>query len=154
MIQRIQTVYMLIAEILTGILFFLPLGELAGKEGNIYRVGMKGIFTEGSSKPELISTNLPMIIFWIVTLILIFATIFLFENRKRQMKFSLINMFLLLTLEGLIFYDVWSGAQQVAGHYSLTIYSVFPVIALIFIYLAYKAIGRDELLVRSVDRIR
>ena len=156
MIQRIQTVYLLIAEMLIGILFFVPFGEITAKEGSIYLFDIKGIYLEGIQKPEIINNSLPLLIFilWAASLILVFATIFLFKNRILQMRLSTINIFILLGLGGLIFYNVWSSAKILSGIYSLTIYLVFPIIASILIYLAIRAIAKDELLVRSIDRIR
>ena len=154
MIQRIQTVYLLIAEILIGALFFVPFAEIAGKEGSIYRFDIKGIYLEGVQKSEIIYSSLPLVLLWAVSLILILATIFLYKNRILQMRISTINIFILPALCGLIFYYVWSGAKILLGVYSLTIYLVFPLIASILIYLAKKAIAKDELLVRSIDRIR
>jgi hypothetical protein len=154
MIQRIQTVYLLIAEILIGALFFVPFAEIAGKEGSIYRFDIKGIYLEGVQNSEIIFSSLPLVVLWAVSLILILATIFLYKNRILQMRISTINIFILLGLGGLIFYYAWSGAKILMGVYSLTIYLVFPVIAAILIYLAIRAISKDELLVRSIDRIR
>ncbi|HEY3388061.1 MAG TPA: DUF4293 domain-containing protein [Prolixibacteraceae bacterium] len=154
MIQRIQTVYLLIAEMLIGVLFFVPFAEIAGKEGSIYRFDMKGIYLEGVPKPEIIYSSLPVVILWAVSLILILATIFLFKNRILQMRISTINIFIQLGLCGLIFYYVWSTAKILLGVYSLRIYLIFPVIAAILIYMAIRAINKDELLVRSIDRIR
>jgi hypothetical protein len=154
MIQRIQTVYLLIAEILIGALFFVPFAEIAGKEGSIYRFDIKGIYLESAQKAEIIFSSLPLVILWVVCLILILTTVFLYKNRILQMKLSTINIFLLLGFCGLIYYYAWSGAKALAGVYSLTIYLVFPVIAAILVYLASRAINKDELLVRSIDRIR
>jgi hypothetical protein len=154
MIQRIQTVYLLIAEMLIGTLFFVPFGEIVAKGGSIYQFDIKGIYLEGIQKPEIIYSSLPLVILWIMSLILILATIFLFKNRILQMRLSTINIFILLGLSGLIFYYVWSSAKLLSGVYSLTIYLVFPVIAAILIYLAIRAIAKDELLVRSINRIR
>ena len=154
MIQRIQTVYLLIAEILIGALFFVPFAEIAGKEGSIYRSDIKGIYLEGVQKSEIIYSSLPLVLLWAVSLILILVTILLYKNRILQMRISTINIFILLGLGGLIYYYVWSGAKLLMGVYSLTIYLVFPVIAAILIYLAIRAISKDELLVRSIDRIR
>jgi len=154
MIQRIQTVYLLIAEMLIGALFFVPFAEIAAKEGNIYRFDIKGIYLEGLQKPEIIYSSLPLVILWAVSLILILATIFLYKNRILQMRLSTINIFILLGLGGLIYYYVWSIAKILLGVYLLTIYLVFPFISAILIYLAIRAINKDELLVRSIDRIR
>ena len=154
MIQRIQTVYLLIAEILLGVLFFVPFAEIAGKEGNIYRFDIQGMSLEGAQKPDIINSSLPVIILLAISMILILATIFLFKNRVLQMKLSLINIFVLLGLGVLIYYDARSSAKILSGVYSFTIYLVFPLISAILIYLANRAIRKDELLVRSIDRIR
>jgi hypothetical protein len=154
MIQRIQTVYLLIAEMLIGALFFVPFGEIIAKEGHIYRFDINGIYLEGIQKPEIIYGSLPLAILLAVSLILILVTIFLFKNRILQMRLSTINIFILLGLSSLIFYSISSGAKALSGVYSLTLYFVFPIITAIIIYLAIRAIRRDELLVRSIDRIR
>jgi len=154
MIQRIQTVYLLVAEILIGALYFVPFAEIAGKKGSIYRFDINGIYIEGVQKQEIIYSGLPLLLLWVVSLILILGSIFLFKNRILQMRISKINIFLLLGLCGLIFYSAWSCARILMAVYSLTIYLVFPIIAAILIYMAYKAIAKDELLVRSIDRIR
>lgn len=154
MIQRIQTVYLLIAEILTGILFFVPFAEIAGKGAAIFRFDRKGIYPEGAQNPEIIYSSLPVVILWAMSLIIIFLTIFIYKNRMLQMRLSLIGIFIQLGLEGLIFYSVATAATKLEGFYSITNYMVIPVISTILIYMAYRAIKNDELLVRSIDRIR
>ena len=37
---------------------------------------------------------------------------------------------------------------------SFTVYSLFPIIALVLFFMAYKAIKKDDDLVKSLDRIR
>ena len=154
MIQRIQTVYLLIAEILIGALFFVPFGKIVVKAGSIYRCDIKGVYPEAIPKPDIIFSSLPVDILWAASLILILLTIFLFRNRVLQMTLAKINIFLMLGLGGLIFYYVWSIAKQLTGIFSFTLYSVFPIISAILIYLAFRAIDKDEKLVRSIDRIR
>jgi hypothetical protein len=154
MIQRIQTVYLLIAEMLIAALFFVPFAEIAVKEGSGYRFDINGIYPLGVPNPEIILGSLPLVILWALSLILILVTIFVFKNRTVQMRISSINIFLMFSLSGLIYYYGWSGAKMLTGVYSFKIYLVFPLIAAIIIYLAKRAINKDELLVRSIDRIR
>jgi len=154
MIQRIQTVYLLIAEMLIGALFFVPFAKILGNEGLIYQFDMKGIYLAGSQKPEIIYGSLPLVILCALSLIILLITIFKYKNRILQMRLSTINILLLIGIGGLIFYYVYSSAKLMQGSYSLNIYLVFPVVAAIFIYLAIRAIAKDELLVRSIDRIR
>jgi len=154
MIQRIQTLYLLIAAILLGALFFVPFAQIAAKDGAIYRADLLGINPEGINKPELFPFNWLILLIWGVSMILLVATIFLFKNRKMQIRLSIIDSIVSLILTGLIYLKIWSVAKQLSGTYAFTVYLVFPVIAAILIYLATRAIRKDELLVRSVDRIR
>lgn len=154
MIQRIQTVYLLIAEILIGALFFVPFADIVGKDGNIYRFDIKGMVLEGAQKPEIIYSSLPLILLCAFCLVLIVITIYQFKNRILQMRLSKFIIFILLGFGGLIYFYLRSCAQIVSGTYSIHIYLVFPVIAAILIYLAIRAIAKDEMLVRSIDRIR
>jgi len=154
MIQRIQTVYLLIAEMLIAALFFVPFADIAGKEGSTYRFDISGIYLSGVQNPEILYSSLPLVILCALSLILILVAIFRFKNRIVQMRISMINIFLMFGISGLIYYYVWSGAKTLMGIYSFNIYLVFPLIAAVFIYLAKRAINKDELLVRSIDRIR
>jgi hypothetical protein len=59
---------------------------------------------------------------------------------------------LLLGLLGVLFYFLHAGFQEVDVAYKFPM--TFPLIAAVFDYLAIRAIGKDEALVRSLDRIR
>ena len=154
MIQRIQTIYLLIAEILIGTLFFVPFAKIAAKEGGIYRFDINGVIYEGVQRPETLSNSLPLIILCAVSLTIVLITIFLYKNRMLQMRLCTINIFVLLGLGSLIYYYVSESAKLLSGIYSFTIFLLFPLIAAILIYLAIRAIKKDEMLVRSIDRIR
>ena len=153
MLQRIQTIYLLIADVLIATLFFFRFADISSSK-EIYSAGIQGIFLDGTHQPQLVLHNWLLLILWIVTPILIFVTIFLFKKRKLQLKFSFGSLFLAVCLEGIIFLEIWLGAQRMSGHFSLTPYFLLTVIAIVFIYLAIKAIKKDELLIRSIDRIR
>jgi hypothetical protein len=154
MIQRIQTVYLLIAEILIGILFFVPFAGITGKDGINYLFDIKGLSLDGIVKTDMASGSMPLILVWVLSMILIVVTIFMYKNRKQQIRFSIVTIFILLGFGSLIFYSVLSNARLLPGSHSFRIFIVFPVIATILIYLAIRAIGKDERLVRSIDRIR
>ena len=153
MIQRIQTVYLLIANILIAVLFFFRFAEISSSK-EIYSAGIQGIYADGTHQSQLILHNWLLLVLWVISPILLFVTIFLFKKRKLQLRLSLANLFVALCLEGVIFLEVWLGAQRLSGHFTLTIYFLLPIIAVILIYLAIRAIKKDELLIRSIDRIR
>ena len=154
MIQRIQTVYLFFAEILLGILFFVPVAEISSKEGTFYLANLQGIYHESAKGYELLQSNWLIMLFWVVCLIITGMTIFMYKNRKRQVQFSIAGLILSLILSSFFFLNVWMVSKQVSGNYSFKVYMIFPVISAILIYLAIRAIGKDEMLVRSIDRIR
>ena len=153
MLQRIQTIYLLIADILIATLFFFRFAEISSSK-EIFSAGIQGIYLDGTHQPQLILHNWLLLILWSITPILLFVTIFLFKKRKLQLKLSLVTLFLTLCLEGVLFLEIWLGAQRLSGHFSLTAYFLMPVFAIVFIYLAIRAIKKDDLLIRSIDRIR
>lgn len=144
----------MIAGILTGTLYFVPFAEIAGKEGNIYRYDIQGICPEGIQKAEVVFSSLPVVVLLTMNVLMVLSVILLFKNRILQMKLSRICILTQLGLGGLIYFSAWSFAKQLSGILSLTNFIVLPVIAAVLIYLAFRSIKKDELLVRSIDRIR
>ena len=148
MIQRIQTLYLLLAAGLVACAAFLPLASFAsgGEEFRLYAFGLR------TADGETVQSTLYM------ALVLPLTTIFLFKRRMLQFRLGVVEMILLL------------GAQIVMGIYYFLSYRLFssfefhaqsvklplvlPLIAMIFTYLAVRAIFRDELMIRSMDRIR
>ena len=135
MIQRIQTVYLLIAFVIMGILpFVFPLET--SKAGDVFakdHIADLALFL-GSAALSLIA-------------------IFLFNNRKLQFVLGRLNLILNLILLGLFVYHSLSlsgeGAPSEKG-----IGMFLPIFSIVFLVLANKAIKKDEDLVKSVDRLR
>lgn len=147
MIQRIQTLFLFVSAILIGLLFVLPVAEIA-KDGAIYLFNCKGILLDGILKQN------GFIVIAIISIILAVSAFAIldFKNRKRQIKIIVLDILLKLALSGLFIYYTYlsfSGAQI-----SFKIGMVFPLVAIIFDYLAISAIRKDEALIRSIDRIR
>lgn len=147
MIQRIQTIYLLISAILIGLLFAFPYAEIV-KDGAIYLFNFKGVLLDG----KLQENGLAIPILIVVILALHGFAIFSYKTRIRQIQIIVISMLLIMCLSGLFLFFTYysmSGAQI-----SLKMSMVFPLIAMILDYLAIRAIGKDEALIRSLDRIR
>jgi membrane protease YdiL (CAAX protease family) len=136
MIQRIQSIYLVIVVLLGAIApFFAYLWlDLNGDE----------FFAQN----EL----------WIATLFYAVATlalvaIFLFKNRQNQFVLNRLNMILNLFLLGFFVYRSLnlSGETLVSEK---GIGMLIPVFSIVFLVLANRAIKKDEDLVKSVDRLR
>jgi hypothetical protein len=71
------------------------------------------------------------------------------------MKLTVINLVLMIGFAAVSWLFVRSSLQSIGeGIYTLKMMLAIPFIAAILNYLAFRSISKDELLVRSVDRIR
>lgn len=135
MIQRIQTLYMILVVILMGVVpHFLPLYEINGKT----------IYFDN----DIIYTILFIVITMTVTL-----NIFGFKDRKHQFVSNRISIILNFLLVGFMVYRLLnvSGGTAVPEK---GIGMILPLLSIFLLSFANKAIKRDEDLVKSVDRIR
>jgi hypothetical protein len=147
MIQRIQSVYLLISTVLLLLLFVLPFAEIA-RGTQIYLFNYQGFLLEG----QIVKSRIFVLIFIILGIVLHLASIFGYKNRVRQKRIVLFAALIALGLSGLMFYYScfsFSGAKV-----SIKMSMLFPLIAIILDYLAILGINKDEALVRSIDRIR
>lgn len=155
MIQRIQTVYLLITAILVGTLCIVPLAHGIASDAISYPVSIWG-FVNRTPSPDSYSgswLNLAAGFVSIITAILAIVTIFLYKKRILQKKLCHILLVLLILLcVTLVVYLVQTSA--LFEGFKLSVICAFPIIAFIMIILARKGIIHDEKLVRSLDRIR
>jgi hypothetical protein len=153
MIQRIQTVFLIIATILLAFVVFMPVAQIIGTADDaVYELGFKGLIGTDGTFPEF--SSIPMSILIALSVGLCIISIFLFKKRMLQIRLCVVNIVLLLGLEGLMFYYVRAAQSAIDGTASFTLIFIFPLIAAILVYLALRAIARDEALVRSLDRLR
>jgi len=163
MIQRIQSVYLALVALCMFTLFFSSIATfLIGNDVFIYSVF--GLHHQGKQA-------LPLAVF--PTMLLgLNATVFIltlycvtaYKNRLNQLKFVRLNTLLILfflVLDVVAFskapaaiasYLNIEDTKQLATNYLFG--AVTPIIALVLNMLAFKAIKKDEELVRSADRIR
>jgi len=147
MIQRIQSVYLTISIVLTGLLFLLPFAEIA-KDGAIYLFNFKGILLDGVLKVNGIA--IPVLL--VVIMALHGLAIFGYKNRPRQTRVIVFAILALLVLIGLFIYFTYLSFSGVLISFKFG--TAFPLVAIVVDYLAIRAIGKDEALIRSIDRIR
>lgn len=152
MIQRIQSLYLLILTALMAATIFTPLAYFVGgtEEYELFAYSLKG---ETTSFPTLYMG----IIVTLATLIP-FVTIFLFKNRQLQIRLCAVELVLLIGSLVFIAIYYYLGSRmfgELEFHMQgFRIAIVFPLISIILDYLAMRAIFHDEMLVRSLDRIR
>ncbi len=155
MIQRVQSIYLALVKIFAIMFIFLPIGIVSITE-NIYKINIAGY-----GLYEHI--NLPLTAIWIryiliATAIIIIAltaiTFFKYKNRPLQIKLNQFNLLLHIVAIAMSFFflDFFKEVADTGLQYSYAI--VFPLLSLILLLLANRAIKKDEKLVKSADRLR
>ena len=153
MLQRIQTVYLLIIVALTVALLFLPLAVLQSGD-QLFTFDASGLSTM-TKQPELIYPTWGLFALVIIVSLLAFVTIFLFKNRILQIRLCIFNAILMFGIYGLFAFFTWIMKGQLeTASMSFKFALSFPLVSLILDYLAIRNIGADEALVRSLDRLR
>ena len=82
------------------------------------------------------------------------ADIFLFQHRLVQSRLAMLCCILLIAWYGVYTAFALMLGARFAADFQLTPWAAFPALACIFGYLAFRAILKDEMLVRSLDRLR
>lgn len=161
MIQRVQSIFLLIAIIIPIVLIFLPLGYLTtdGAQYVYNSISLKENIPDGSSVIRLY--YLAFCLF--LTSCLSGLALFMYKNRVKQMQVVSLTMIVFLVTLMLILWvcpDIvfkkFFGARM--EDFIFTFNSV-PLIILIVIeavclFMANRFIKKDEELVRSADRLR
>ncbi|MFB0904030.1 MAG: DUF4293 domain-containing protein [Nonlabens sp.] len=136
MIQRIQTIYLFLAAIVSGGLIWLAEHAING-EGNEF-VGM--------------DENLYFSIFMGSASLSVIA-IFLFGNRQLQTVVNRLNLLLnLFILSVYVYQSLMMSGETAVSEKGIGMF--IPILSIVLIVLANKAIRKDEQLVKSADRLR
>lgn len=136
MIQRIQSVYLFLVALISGALpFFVTLWKDA-QGATIIALDEHLVFG-----------------MYVGSAVLAIIALFAFKNRKLQFVLNRLNIILNFILLG--FFVYWS--LSISGEMKVSekgIGMILPIISIVFLVLANKAIMKDENLVKSVDRLR
>ena len=122
MIQRIQTVYMLIAGVVAAM-------------------------------PILFSLDWLRTLLFAISAVVALYTIFKYKKRNLQQLLNWLNIVINFTLLGIFVYRMLnSSGESIISEKGVGVF--VPVLSIVFLFLANKAIRRDEKLVKSADRLR
>lgn len=150
MIQRIQTLYLLLVVVLGTLLcLFSP---------------MQFLLPEGT---EYVSLNVldkwPMAVMTIASPVLALVTIFLFKRRLLQARFNVMNVILCLGFYALLAlytayvvkgYETISEISLAGADWYISVWAAIPLVNIVLLMMATRRILKDEALVRAADRLR
>jgi len=137
MIQRVQTLYLILCMIITGVLpFFMPLWTLDNNKDFYFLFDQKYIVLFG------LSTTFSLL------------SILSYKKRQNQFVIGRLNIILNLILLGLFVYRSLNVSGETILVSEKGIGMFLPIVAIVLLVLANKFIKKDEDLVKSVDRLR
>lgn len=149
MIQRIQSLYLLLAMILLLVATFEPVSYV------VLDNKLMATLYNYSFRQNETSEFFPYILSAILLIAIVATmgyTIFMYKVRKKQMQLCNLSMMLLL-----FYYILMIATSQAKGFLAdmtPSMFATFPLISGILCFMAKKRIYKDEQLVRAADRIR
>lgn len=158
MIQRIQTVYLFLAAVVIALVGFFPWAHCvvdAEGGGHFYTATALGVEANGVADSGITSVWC-----WLATLAALAGVVFSlwalvgFKNRVGQMRhciYAILSLILFYVFFGV---ELWFMKESMDCSILFGLVGQCPLIAIILIFLAGRAIKRDEDLVRSTERIR
>jgi hypothetical protein len=156
MIQRIQTLYMSISVIACISLFFFPIARYFNDVQGTYVFFISGM--RYMIEPPITVNfwlTFPLILLVFCSVILVFSAIFLYKKRGLQLWFVNISFLIHVALILLIFLYYIGHFETIFNTKPSYQFGIFlPLVSLVCIILASRAIRKDEALVRSSDRLR
>ncbi|MEM0518562.1 MULTISPECIES: DUF4293 domain-containing protein [Aequorivita] len=136
MIQRIQTIYLIVSALIMGVLFYwFPV--VLGENGT-----------------AIIERDEPLVFILIfVSIALAIISILSFKKRQTQFVLNRLNIISNFVLLGVFVYrSLTLSGETLVSEKGIGV--LLPIISIVFLVLANKAIKKDEDLVKSVDRLR
>ncbi len=170
MIQRKQSIFLLLAGMLMMVTFFVPLASFIGESNSyvlyIYQVVSMVPGMETGLSPYFI---LPLLTIVSLLVLFSFVTIFLYKKRRSQLLLVRFMLLLVLVYFGLYFFHYMDVLENMSGGYASyeygisipgsliqipTVVFIIPLVTALLLFMASRGILNDEKLVNSMDRLR
>jgi len=149
MIQRIQTLFLLLAVLITSSIVLMPVIHLISFD-------YKDVFVYITHIPLVPKATLIIsILLFCVAVLLSLVAVFMFKKRRLQIKisyFSIVFQLAWVILNFIIGQNIGKLIKAEMITYKIGMF--LPIASIILIYLAIRNIKKDDDLVKSVDRIR
>lgn len=149
--QRIQTVWLVLAFAAMIALLFLPIGVFATPQGNwiMYNWSTRPLIGVGT-----VMNHWGLFVLALIIALLSLYIVFLYKKRKLQMRLTMLGM--ILTVGYLVYYTVEAAklTNTLQASYGFKFALALPIITIILLFMARRAIRKDEVLVRMSNRLR
>lgn len=155
MIQRVQTIWFLLAALALILMLFFPLVSKIDRSTEL-EIHTVGLYQDAVGKPGsgiLKEQFTPLLVTNIAVAVICFFNIFNFKRRTMQKRIAVVSI---LLIGGFAF---WCSifAQKLPGGLTGATFdfaAYLPIASIIFCIMAIFGINKDEKLIRSADRLR
>lgn len=162
MIQRIQTVYLLLVVALGVTLCFVPVLQFDMPESastqrmwELSATGLEDMMPVEGAEPVQLQGLAGLLVISILIPLLALVDIFLFKKRILQARINIFTILLCLGYYGVLGIYIWLATTVIEGvQWHILPWASIPLICFILTSMATRAILKDEALVRAADRIR
>ena len=162
MIQRIQSLLLFVAAVISVVVCFINVGHIDGLVGTemtqFYQFDAFTLKDVETSTTAMSTTYIALL--WIASAILSMVTIFLYKNRPLQVKLNGVNMLVMLAALVVMLYVYPNFVFERRGYVpegmvvNFNYWICLSLIPAICLVVANHAIKRDERKVRAADRLR
>jgi len=153
MLQRIQTIYLLIITVLSAIMLFFPQAGLLSAEWQL-EISSRYIFYKINAGSGYFLIVILLTVIEVVIPVISLTAMLLFKKRILQIRLIIINIILMAGVYAIIFVYLLAAAKTLQADWYLNIVAVIPLINIVLSFMAIRAIDKDETLVKSLDRLR
>jgi hypothetical protein len=155
MIQRIQSIYLLLAALCSGLLLAAPLYNIETATAT-YQLFLGGL-VQTNPKEIILASQPAMLAVGILLTLFPLVILFLYKKRQIQMRLSasamMANTAMLLLLVGIANKSLVHITElHIKETYGVGL--ILPLLSIVCLFLANKAIRKDDKLIRSADRLR
>jgi phosphatidylserine synthase len=155
MLQRIQSIYLLLAALAIYALFLFPFVHNVFVDGKPVTIAVTGVFDDTNGHHLHTQFFAGLTVATAILGLIPLVIIFLYKNRKQQIALCY------SAILAIIGYSFWMSheVKDVMGNIEIDTHNwgiglLLSSFSIVFIILAFKAIQRDEKLVKSADRLR
>ena len=147
MIQRIQTIYLLVVAITMTIPLYVPIAQLLIPNDASYNFFTYGVVLIGEN--SVLQAH-----YWALLIMNIFTIGVPLVNVFLQLRLCIVEIILLIGAIILMWYHINQFADKMNAEILYKFSLILPVICIIFTYMAIRGILKDIKLLKSFDRIR
>lgn len=151
MIQRIQSVYLLLTTVLLLVAAFMPVGQMieADQVTSHMFLPLGVSLADGSSQ-----STWGLFGILLLSAVISGCTIFLFRNRMLQIRMTIFSSLMLVGYYIALAVFVYMLKSDLQATFQLGWALCLPLVCIVLNYLAFRGIYRDEIMVKAADRLR